>query len=60
MTLEEAIKELKSYVLSDTQYMTYINSNESDSKYTDFDMFCIRHCESIDVVLDYILSNGIK
>lgn len=60
MTLDEAIKELKSYILSDIQYMTYINSDKSDSKYTDFDMFCIKHCESIDVVLDYILSNDIK
>lgn len=49
MNLEEAKKDLKIYVDEDEIYQDY-KRNPNLIK-SDFDQFCVNHCEAIDIVL---------
>lgn len=57
MTLDKAVKELKAY-LNGRNYIkeTY---GATEDEYTDFDKFCIKHCLSIEIVLNELKKAGI-
>lgn len=57
LSLSDAINELKTYINTDAVYRDYVK--QSGTEYSDFDKFCIKHCTSIDVVLNE-LSKYIK
>lgn len=48
MSVEEAKAELKEYITRDPIYKDYLEGKPTPS---DFDKFCIKHCEAIDIVL---------
>ncbi len=52
--LEEAIKHLEEYISLDVVYQSYKDKREN---VTDFEKYCIKHCEDIDIVLNAIKKN---
>ena len=57
MTLDEAVKELKEY-LNGRNYIKEVYGATED-EYTDFDRFCIKHCLSIEIVLNELEKAGL-
>ena len=50
MTINEAIESLKQYIKQDEMYQNY--KKEIPQFKSDFDEFCIKHCEAIETLLN--------
>lgn len=48
------VERLTDYINSDLIYQNYKNGNLRDNELSDFDKFCISHCEDIENILEYI------
>ena len=50
MNIEKNISNLKKYIEEDEIYLKY--KNKEETIFSDFEMFCINHCNDIEIVLD--------
>ena len=51
--IEENIKNLKEYIKIDENYQKWKQGELQGTYISDFEYFCIKHCEDIDKLLEY-------
>ena len=51
--IEENIKNLKEYIKIDEMYQKWKKGELQGVELSDFDYFCIKHCEDIEKILEY-------